>query len=221
MLIKPCGDQALIVDVTEDDAEATGLSLLRTVLRLHDIVASWRTPGVMDLVPASQTLLIMLDTSRLLPTDMKRMLLECDLTAAPAATARSSQDVTVPVRYDGADLHSLAETLGWSPEELVRRHTETHWTAAFGGFSPGFMYLVPDAVWPTVPRLESPRASIPAGAVGLAGEFSGVYPQASPGGWQLIGTTDNVMWDPHRKDRPAAICPGDTVKFVEVTPCSK
>ena len=89
------------------------------------------------------------------------------------------------------------------------------WRAAFGGFAPGFTYLTPTGDWWDVPRHSQPRPSIPAGSVGLAGEFSGVYPQASPGGWQLLGTTTTPMWDLTRES-PALIQPGDTVRFVEV-----
>lgn len=215
MHIKPCGEQALIVDITEDDAQAVGLTVLRTVLRLKDVVASWHSDGVIDLVPAATTLLIMLDTTRVVPRDIEARLYAVDLAAVPASAASETIEVRIPTRYDGPDIASLAEKLGWSPQELVARHQETVWTAAFGGFAPGFSYLTPDTPWPAIPRLDSPRPAIPAGSVGLAGDFSGIYPQQSPGGWQLIGTTDEKLWDPTREDRPALIMPGDIVRFVE------
>lgn len=216
MLVRPCGEQAVIVDITDSDAEEAGTTVLHTVLKLQQLVTSWQLPGIVDLIPASQTLLIMLDTTTLLPRDLEARLLAADLSST-AALDSDGELVEVPVRYDGPDLTSLAELLHWSPEELVRRHTETTWTVAFGGFAPGFSYLVAEHPLPSVPRLSSPRTSIPAGSVGLAGEFSGVYPQQSPGGWQIIGTTDIKMWDPTRTQRPAYLRPGDSVRFWEVS----
>jgi len=121
----------------------------------------------------------------------------------------------VPVHYDGPDLEAVAAHTGLTPAEVVSAHTGMPWRVAFGGFVPGFAYLVGGDPRLVVPRRESPRARVPAGAVGLAGEFSGVYPRASPGGWQLVGTTDLVLWDVDR-DPPALLRPGVVVRFVEV-----
>ena len=153
--------------------------------------------------------------------------------------------VTIDVRYDGPDLAAVADLAGMSTEALVRTHTSITWRAAFGGFAPGFFYLVdarelgaggpnarePDAggagaseaapgpsakpALPAVPRLGSPRARVPAGAVGLADRFCAVYPGVSPGGWQLLGTTDARLWDLDRPD-PALLAPGMAVRFREV-----
>lgn len=153
--------------------------------------------------------------------------------------------VTIDVRYDGPDLAAVADLAGMSTEALVRTHSSITWRAAFGGFAPGFFYLVdareldaggadagradaggagasevaggPSAkpALPAVPRLGTPRARVPAGAVGLADRFCAVYPGASPGGWQLLGTTDARLWDLDRPD-PALLAPGMTVRFREV-----
>lgn len=121
--------------------------------------------------------------------------------------------IEVPVRYDGDDLADVAALTGLGTTEVVEAHTGTAWTVAFGGFAPGFSYLVGGDPRLTVPRLDSPRARVPAGSVGLAGEFSGIYPRQSPGGWRLIGHTDLAMWDTSR-DRPALLTAGMTVTFV-------
>ena len=118
--------------------------------------------------------------------------------------------------YDGPDLADVASHTGLSEDEIVAAHTGAPWTVAFGGFAPGFAYLVGGDERLAVPRRESPRTSVPAGSVGLAGEFSGVYPRSSPGGWQLIGHTDAVMFDVDR-DPPALLAPGAQVRFVEKT----
>jgi biotin-dependent carboxylase-like uncharacterized protein len=134
---------------------------------------------------------------------------------APVAGA-DARVVEVPVVYDGPDLDEVAELTGLTRDEVVRAHTGTPWRVGFGGFAPGFAYLVGGDPRLRVPRRCEPRPRVPAGSVGLAGEFSGVYPQDSPGGWQLLGTTDAVLWDPDR-DPPALLGPGTTVRFVDAS----
>jgi KipI family sensor histidine kinase inhibitor len=128
--------------------------------------------------------------------------------------APSFHEQEIVVRYDGPDLDEVARLTGLTHAEVVAAHTGTPWRVAFGGFAPGFAYLVGGDPRLHVPRRERPRPSVPAGSVGLAGEFSGVYPRSSPGGWQLVGTTDAVLWDADREP-PALLSPGTTVRFVD------
>ena len=130
-------------------------------------------------------------------------------------THTSDHVVEIPVRYDGEDLAEVAEMLGITTEEVVRRHTEAEYMVAFTGFAPGFGYLTGGDTGLEVPRRKTPRTRIPAGAVGLAGAFSGIYPQASPGGWQIIGTTPLTMFDLAR-DPPALLQPGFRVRFYDL-----
>ena len=122
--------------------------------------------------------------------------------------------VELPVTYDGPDLESVAERTGFSVDEVVERHRATEFVVAFCGFAPGFAYLsgLPEELH--VPRLEKPRPKVPPGSVGLAGEFTGVYPRSSPGGWQLIARTDTTLWD-LEKDPPALLAPGTRVRFAD------
>jgi KipI family sensor histidine kinase inhibitor len=133
---------------------------------------------------------------------------------APRPGSRTAGDaIELPVHYDGADLDELAGLLELTSEEVVARHTGAEWTVAFCGFSPGFGYLTqPGTEW-DVPRRATPRTKVPPGAVALAGEFSGVYPRESPGGWQLIGRTDVDVFDLSR-DPAALLRPGTRVRFV-------
>ena len=131
---------------------------------------------------------------------------------APAPAAPTPAPVTIRVRYDGPDLDEVAWLTGLTPDEVVEAHTGTAWRAAFGGFAPGFVYLTGGDPRLRVPRRASPRTAVPPGAVGLADEFSGVYPRESPGGWQLIGRTDARLWDA-AADPPALIVPGALVRF--------
>lgn len=122
--------------------------------------------------------------------------------------------VELPVTYDGPDLESVARHTGLSAEEVMERHRATEYVVAFCGFAPGFAYLSGLPAELHVPRLEEPRSRVPAGSVGLAGEFTGVYPRSSPGGWQLIARTEETLWDLDR-DPPALLAPGTRVRFTD------
>ena len=139
-------------------------------------------------------------------------------TYSPDSAERGEpRDIEIAVLYDGSDLADLSSSLGKTPDELIEWHTSTTWVAAFGGFAPGFTYCVPEdpSRALTIPRRDTPRTAVPAGAVALAGEFSAVYPRTSPGGWQLIGTTNTPMWD-STATPPALVLPGDKVHYVAV-----
>lgn len=167
-----------------------------------------RFAAVTEVVPGARTLLLRLD--RPLSTAERRDLL--DLPGAGAATPAEPEPVTLPVDYSGPDLPEVAERTGMSTDEVVATHTGQVWTVAFCGFAPGFGYLVGEHERLDVPRRDRPRTTVPAGAVGLAGAFSGVYPRSGPGGWQLIGRTDATLWDLDR-DPPALLRPGGRVRF--------
>ena len=121
-----------------------------------------------------------------------------------------SSSFEVPVRYDGPDLVAFADALDISPTEIVHKHTDASYTVAAIGFLPNFAYLWGLDPSIAAPRLPSPRTRVPVGAVGIAGNQTGVYPQETPGGWQLIGQADPELC--------RQVCPqlkiGDTVRFV-------
>lgn len=128
-----------------------------------------------------------------------------------AAEVVAGEHVEVPVSYDGPDLASLAGSLGVTAEELVARHSAAEHVVAFCGFAPGFSYALGSPF--EVARLATPRSRVEPGSVGLAGPYTGIYPTASPGGWQLVGRTEVVLWDPSR-EQPALLPPGTRVRFV-------
>jgi KipI family sensor histidine kinase inhibitor len=199
------GDRALLVE----------LGGTARVLAWADALARAPLPGVVDLVPAAETLLVVLGRDAD-AADVRRRLGEVTVLDAldRQDEDREEDTVEIPVRYDGPDLGDVARLTGLSERQVVEAHTGTAWRVAFGGFAPGFGYLVGGDPRLEVPRRESARTEVPAGAVGLAGPFSGVYPRASPGGWQLVGTTSATMWDLDR-DPPALLRPGARVRFVE------
>lgn len=192
-----------------DDAVLVELADLDETLALAASLEAEPIDGIVDVVPGARTLLIVFRPSAV---SAARIADEVRTRPLDAVRAGDAPLRRVPVRYDGEDLAEVAELLGVSPAEIVRRHTESEYTVAFVGFAPGFAYLTGGDPLLDVPRRSSPRTRIPAGSVALAGTYSGVYPRESPGGWQLIGTTDLPMWDLGR-ERPAFLEPGDRVRF--------
>ncbi|MFJ8200672.1 5-oxoprolinase subunit PxpB [Streptomyces sp. NPDC096152] len=198
----PVGERALLVEVSSgEEAEALHAELLRR-----------RAAGLLtvaEIVPAARTVLLDgLDE----PDRLAR-----ELTAAevPPVLPRAERVVELPVRYDGPDLAAVAAHWNVSEREVARVHAAGDFRVAFCGFAPGFGYLTGLPARCDVPRRATPRTAVPAGSVALAGPYTGVYPRSSPGGWQLIGTTDAVLWDPARV--PAALLsPGTRVRFVPV-----
>jgi KipI family sensor histidine kinase inhibitor len=198
--LRPAGDRALLIEVEE----------LETVHRLHAALRALDPPGVVELVPGYRTLLVVAEPGRVEALDV--LAAGLDELELPPAEAVAGEPVEIPVRYDGEDLPEVAELTGLEADEVVRRHTAPTYTVAFLGFSPGFPYLVGLDPALEVPRRDTPRTSIPAGSVGLAGGQTGIYPTASPGGWQLIGRTETTLFDPGR-DPPALLGPGSRVRF--------
>jgi KipI family sensor histidine kinase inhibitor len=202
------GEHALLLEADDGpEAQALHAELLRRR-------ANGELPVVGDIVPAART--VLLDGLER-PHDFADQVTRWQL---PPHDDSTGADVEIPVRYDGPDLAEVAALWGVAPEEAARMHAAASFRVAFCGFAPGFGYLtgLPERL--AVPRRATPRTAVPAGSVGLAGPYTGVYPRSSPGGWQLIGTTDAVLWDPDRV--PAALlAPGTRVRFVPVGPGSE
>ncbi|HZM80792.1 MAG TPA: allophanate hydrolase subunit 1 [Candidatus Limnocylindrales bacterium] len=151
-----------------------------------------------EIVPAARTVLLRGVTS---PPDFERL--------QPLPPSTSTKTVTIPVTWIGEDLDAVASLWG---EDPVARMAATPFTVAFCGFAPGFAYLSGLPPHCRVSRLDTPRTSVPAGSVAVAGEYAGVYPRSSPGGWRLLGHTDVALFDLER-DPPALLTPGTTVRF--------
>lgn len=201
----PAGDRAVLLHTGD----------LATTLALTAHLRQARIPEIEDLIPASETVLV-----RLVPGVDIVGLGDRLLTVATTATVEADDEggghpLVIPVRYDGPDLADVSSATGLSIQEVIQAHTGTLWRAAFVGFAPGFAYLAGGDRRLTVPRRAESRSSVPAGSVGLAGEFSAVYPRQSPGGWQVLGFTQKVLWDIDAEP-PAAIQPGSWVQFVDI-----
>jgi KipI family sensor histidine kinase inhibitor len=196
--LMPCGDVGVLIEVDDIDQ----------VLALADALRAGTPAGVLDIVPAARTVLLTVAPGTDLGAVRRAVLA---LEVEPGTATADGETVEIPVTYDGPDLAEVAELTGLGVDGVVEAHTGTPWRVAFGGFAPGFAYLVDGDRRLNVARRAEPRTTVPAGAVGLAGEFSGVYPRSSPGGWQLIGRTGATLWD---LDSGAVLQPGGLVRFV-------
>ncbi|WP_261554474.1 5-oxoprolinase subunit B family protein [Frankia tisae] len=211
MRILPCGGEALLVEVSN----------LQEVEDLYGRLRRDTPPGVTDLVPAARTILVAFDPAATGSARLRALLQEAttgsEPTADPVITAAkvAPPTVIIPVRYDGPDLDDLARLTGLTPAQIIQRHLRGRHRVAFCGFAPGFAYISGLDPSLRVPRRDSPRTRVPAGAIAVADEFTGVYPRASPGGWHLIGRTDLTVFDLTR-DPPALLMPGTAVRFVAV-----
>lgn len=200
MRILPSGTRGLLLE----------LDSLQEALSWYAALEDDPPAGIVDLVPAARTILVATERDTSL-SELAQVLRQVQ---PRAAAERHPEVVQIPVHYDGEDLDDVAEILGCSTTEVIERHTSEEWTVAFCGFAPGFGYLTGMRHTWDIPRRSSPRTKVPAGAVALAGEFAGVYPKDSPGGWQLLGHTEVRAFDLDRE--PAALMrPGVSVKFVE------
>ncbi|WP_037854920.1 5-oxoprolinase subunit B family protein [Streptomyces sp. NRRL S-340] len=203
LTVRTAGRHALLVDLP--DAERTA-AFHAELLRRR---AAGTLPPVEEIVPGARTVLLDGVSD---PAALARRLARWDVPARAAGTGGVAE---IPVRYDGPDLADVAALWGIRPQEVAARHSSYTYRVAFCGFAPGFGYLTGLPGPLHVPRRDTPRTRVPAGAVGLAGPYTAVYPRATPGGWQLIGTMADPgrLWDLTR-DEPALLTPGTRVRFV-------
>jgi len=214
----PMGDAAVLLEVADSASVLAVHHALRTHLDHGPSSDAAADPfrDVIDLVPAARTVLLHTHTG----VDL-RALGQAAVDLAASLSEPDDADATgvgecvdIAVTYDGDDLDDVAEATGLSRDEVIAAHTGSTWRVDFFGFAPGFAYLSGGDARLTVARRSQPRTSVPPGSVGLAGEFSAVYPRSSPGGWQLIGRTDAAMWD-ETADPPSLLEPGSHVRFVQ------
>jgi KipI family sensor histidine kinase inhibitor len=211
--VRDYGDQALLL---EFDSTAE-------VLAWADALREAELLGVLDIVPASRTVLLKLAGPRYqAPTRQRlgKLRVTAEALSAAGTPVDGKADIEIGVVYDGADLEEVARLTGLTTEQVIEAHAGTPWQVGFGGFAPGFAYLIGGDERLNVPRQSEPRTKVPAGSVALAGEFSAIYPRESPGGWQLIGHMADetiALWDIDR-DPPALLRPGMWVQFREVRP---
>lgn len=201
--IRTAGTQGLLVE----------LPGLPEVLALHQHLQHHPVAGQTEVIAAGSTVMLSVASPAQVPQATRQLRALRDLTFTPSG----GQEREIEVVYDGEDLADVADALGMSTQGVIEWHTGQAWFGAFGGFAPGFTYCTPEETEYAVPRRPSPRTAVPEKSVAVAGGFSGIYPRTSPGGWQLIGRTQSVMWDLHRES-PALVAPGDAVRYRQVSP---
>jgi inhibitor of KinA len=211
--ILPVGDAALVVEF----GDAIHPDIHRRVLALDHALTADPFPGLRETVPTYRSLLVYYDP-RQFSWDGARRLVANALARSTDTPMPEPREVEIPVVYGGEfgpDIGFVAAHTGLSEEEVVRLHTSVTYTVYMLGFAPGFVYLggLPEAL--ATPRLPTPRPSVPAGSVGIAGLQTGIYGLSTPGGWRLIGRTPLTMLDLNRQP-PTLLQPGDRVRFVRI-----
>ena len=201
MRISAYGESSLLVEL--DDLES--------VHRAYASLRQEQLPGVVDLVPAARSVLVLFEAD----TDPAPVVRALRNTQSTGRTSTAGPLVTIPTVYDGEDLEEVAALAGLTVAEVVSLHCEQEYLAAFAGFVPGFAYLTGLDPRLRLPRLPSPRVQVPAGSVAIADEFTAVYPRPSPGGWRLLGRTDVELFDV-RRDPPALLAPTTRIRFCPV-----
>lgn len=213
MRIRQCGDSMLLVELEP----AIDPVINERAIVLAARIRARQARGVRDVAPGYSTLGVHFDP---LQTDLAALehTIETEFTAlTSAATIAERSVIEIPVRYGGAggpDLDAVAKFAGCSAAEVIARHTQSTYRVYMLGFVPGFAYMGRVEQSIAAPRHRVPRERVPAGSVGIAGLQTGVYPVESPGGWQLIGHTTTVMFDPNRA-QPSLLTAGDLVRFVQ------
>ena len=207
--LRDAGDSALLLQLEAVIDPAVNAR----VIAIADAVRDRHLPGVRDVVPTFRSVAVYVDP---LTADLNQVSAALRVAASTPAAPVSGRRHEIPVAYggeDGPDLAELAERVGLTPANVINRHAGTEYRVYMLGFQPGFAYM--GLVEPAIasPRRASPRLRVAAGSVGIAGRQTGIYPNASPGGWQIIGRALEPVFDEDRMP-PARLAPGDTVVFV-------
>src|SRR5262245_60125122 len=209
-LVAACDRAFLVTFADRMDGEAA-----RAVRRLSSSLTSLRPPGLVDVHPAYASVLVTFDPRRVDPGHLE-IELSRRVERAAEVIEPPPRTVVVPVRYggeDGPDLDEVARGTGLPRDEVVRRHAGALYEVVFLGFTPGFPYLAGLPAELATRRRGQPRRRVEAGSVAIAGAQAGIYPLASPGGWNVLGRTSLVLFDPARAPQ-AILAPGDRVRFV-------
>lgn len=213
--VLPCGDCAVTVQVGNEISEETN----RKVVALMQALTEKPLPGITELVPSYSAVCLHYDPS-ILSYESLLEHLQCIETDTVTSDSASQRVVEIPVCYGGEygpDLDFVAQHNGLSAEQVIDIHSGGTYLVYMLGFLPGFAYMGGMDERIATPRLTSPRAKIPAGSVGIAGGQTGIYPLASPGGWQLIGRTPVKMFSMEGERGAFALSAGDRVRFVPIS----
>jgi inhibitor of KinA len=206
----PLGDSAITIAL----GTVRSPELLKTVHATAAALAAEKLPEVQDIVPAYLGVAVFYNSLHTPYSELAaKLLAACERVSNSRALADENREHEIPVTYDGADLVQVSMSCGISVDEVIARHSGRRYTVDLLGFVPGFGYLSELDPSLQLPRRLQPRPRVPAGSVAIAGAQTAVYPLDTPGGWHIIGRTDETMFDPER-DPPALLRAGDIVRFV-------
>jgi inhibitor of KinA len=203
------GEAALLIECTLDNV---------AIANAHALALAEALPAEWHPLPAIRSVLVRFDPLSDAHDEVQARVRGALAEAVPH-THMPGRQVTLPVRYggaDGPDLEDVAHRLNLAPDELIAQHTAQPWRVLMIGFAPGFPYIGPLPASLTLPRRATPRAAVPAGSVAIAAGMTGIYPSQLPGGWHLIGRTEVALFDPAREP-PTLLQPGDRVQFIATT----
>ena len=223
--LEPLGDSALLIRLGDGIDTATN----RSALALAEMLRAAALPGICDIAPAYASICVHYDIAAFANaagtgsphqlaaervSEIAARFLEANITATDALIAEMSM-LEIPVCYGGEfgpDLGDVATHAGVDQRAVIHSHANGDYRVAMLGFMPGFPYLLGLDESLHTPRRASPRTRVPAGSVAIGGAQTGIYPRELPGGWQLIGRTPLVLFDPTR-GQPALLQPGQRVRF--------
>lgn len=216
--VETLGEDALLLRF----GDAIDLHGNRQVHACATAIARLRPPWLLDIVPAFSTLALAIDPDAFGDSAeplvaVRRWLESLDLAGVDDDNREATRRHVITVHYGeefGPDLDSLARHAGLTPTQVIERHAAVDYRVGMLGFAPGFPYLIGLDKRLSMPRHATPRTEVPAGSVGIAGAQTGIYPRTGPGGWQIIGRTDAILFEA-TQDRPALLEPGDSVRFVD------
>jgi inhibitor of KinA len=209
----PLGDAAILIEA----GDAIGADVHERVLQIVGALDAAPPAGLLDIVPAYTSVAVHFDCAALTGPGFERTIgaLRRCIAQHPSAGVAEGRLIEIGVHYggaDGPDLEHVARTVSLTADEVIALHSGAGYRVAMIGFAPGFPYLAGLPPQLAVPRRATPRTRVAAGSVGIAGEQTGIYPLATPGGWQIIGRTDSVLFSPHG-DAPTLLRLGDRVRF--------
>ena len=213
LTIEPLGDCALIIHF----AKIIHPELNQHIHALAKQIRITQAYGISDIVPSYQTLAVFYRPEKIGFEVLRDLVTNCN--AEINVQTFQSRQIEIPVCYQhdyAPDLVLLAEHCQLTTEQVIERHSQTNYAVYFLGFKPGFAYLGDLDSSLHMPRKNTPRLNVPAGSVGIGGAQTGIYPQTTPGGWQIIGRTPLPLFNPSQGS-PCLLQPGDTVRFVPIS----
>ncbi|HJP84525.1 MAG TPA: 5-oxoprolinase subunit PxpB [Gemmatimonadaceae bacterium] len=210
--VTPLGDSAITVRLGAERSP----ELLRAIHLAAERVRAARIGNVEDVVPAYLAVTVFYNPLQASFADISKQVVDVIASSRSENDAGTARSHTIPVRYNGIDLESVATATSLTTDDVVEIHSQRTYTVDLLGFVPGWAYLSELDARLQIPRRSQPRPRVAAGSVAIAATQTGIYPLDTPGGWHIIGHTDAVMFDA-RRNPPALLRPGDTVRFERAT----